>query len=505
MQAVKVPLSAVIAHTTCHLLSGSAELAVSGLTADSRAVTPGMLFAAIPGVKADGRAFIPAALKAGATALLVPDGTPLADIPRDITVIAAAQPRLALAQMAAAFFGDQPRVITAVTGTNGKTSTAVFTRQMWTLLGYPAASLGTLGLSGPGLRIAGHATTPDPVSLHHLLADVADQGTTHLCMEASSHGLDQFRLDGVLLTAAAVTNITRDHMDYHHTFEAYLAAKERLVTELLPSGHTAVLNADVPEFSTLKKAAEQAGRRVVSYGFAGEELRIVHRTPTISGQTLELRIHGRTFSVPLPLAGSFQASNALAALGLVLASGAELEPAVATLGHLHGVPGRLEKVGERNGASVFVDYAHTPDALDVVLNALRPHAHGRLIVVFGCGGDRDTGKRPQMGEIAARLADHVIVTDDNPRSEDPALIRHAILDACPGAENIGDRHEAIAHATDMLADGDILLIAGKGHESGQIVGSQIIPFDDRVVARAALQGATGAELSQAVLQDGGAA
>jgi UDP-N-acetylmuramyl-tripeptide synthetase/UDP-N-acetylmuramoyl-tripeptide--D-alanyl-D-alanine ligase len=376
--------------------------------------------------------------------------------------------------------------MTAVTGTNGKTSTATFLRQLWEYLGVPAASIGTLGLIAPGINAPSRGTTPDPVSLHTMLADMANAGVEHLCMEASSHGLDQYRLDGVRLSAAAFTNITRDHMDYHHTPEAYFAAKRRLFSDLLPADGTAVLNADDAAFAPLKEIAEGRGIRVLSYGEAAEDICLERREPSISGQRLHLRVMGTQEVVDLPLAGKFQAENAMAALGLALACGAEQQAAVAALAHLQGVPGRMEKVGEVNGASVFVDYAHTPDALEVVISALRPHVSGKLMVVFGCGGDRDAGKRPLMGAIAERLADRVIVTDDNPRSEDAAEIRRQVLTGCPSAKAIGDRRRAIAEAVNALQPGDILLIAGKGHESGQTIGAYVLPFDDRDEARAAM-------------------
>ncbi|MGC2855716.1 UDP-N-acetylmuramoyl-L-alanyl-D-glutamate--2,6-diaminopimelate ligase [Novispirillum sp. DQ9] len=468
-------------------LSGDGSVMIAGLTADSRAVKPGFLFAALPGSRADGRAFVAQAVAAGAAAVLLPQGPLPEDLPQGVAVVTAGEPRHAFALMAARFHGRQPATVCAVTGTNGKTSTAVFTQQLWAALGHRGAALGTLGIVGGGLDRAGSLTTPDPVALHAMLAEAAAAGCTHLCMEASSHGLDQHRLDGVDVAAAAFTNLTRDHLDYHGTVEAYLAAKTRLFTDVLRPGGTAVLNADVPEFALLEAAAMSAGRKVVSYGERGDALRLLKRMPTATGQHLDLRVAGTGYSVDLPLAGGFQAMNALAALGLVIAGGADPARAVAALEALSGVPGRLEAVGATaEGASVFVDYAHTPDALETVLAALRPHAAGRLVVVFGCGGDRDRGKRPQMGAIAARLADAVTVTDDNPRSEDPAAIRAEVLAGCPDAAEIGDRRAAIRSAVAGLKAGDVLVIAGKGHESGQTVGTTVLPFDDRVEARAAL-------------------
>jgi UDP-N-acetylmuramyl-tripeptide synthetase/UDP-N-acetylmuramoyl-tripeptide--D-alanyl-D-alanine ligase len=469
------------------VVRGDPARVICGLSADSRLLRPGMLFAALPGTVADGRAFITDALTAGATALLVEAGSPLPALNDNITVVETTHIRQTLPHLAAAYYQHrQPACVTAVTGTNGKTSTASFLRQIWAHLGLPAASLGTLGLVAPGIDSPGKSTTPDPISLQATLANLADAGVNHLCMEASSHGLSQHRLDGVRLAAAAFTNITRDHMDYHHTLEAYFATKCRLFSELLPADGTAVLNADDASFPALKAIAQDRGLAVISYGERADDLRLERREPSISGQRLNLRVMGTPMAVDLPLAGAFQAANALTALGLALACGAKKTAAVHALEHLQGVPGRLEKVGDHNGASVFVDYAHTPDALEVVLLALRPHVSGKLVVVFGCGGDRDAGKRPLMGAIAARLADRVIVTDDNPRSENAAEIRRQILIGCPNAEVIADRRHAIIAAVGALQAGDIVLIAGKGHESGQIIGDHVIAFDDRDEARAAM-------------------
>lgn len=470
----------------CTAITG-AETEVSALTADSRAVVSGTLFAALPGAKVDGRRFIPQAIAAGATAILIPDGSDASAIPDGIAVISAANPRHVFALMAARLYGPQPETVVAVTGTNGKTSTAVFTRQLWTALGIPAASMGTLGVSGPTFSVPGNLTTPDPVALHRLLSDASASGVTHLAMEASSHGLDQHRLDGVQVKAAAFTNLTRDHLDYHGTVEAYLAAKRRLFTEVLAPAGTAVLNADVPEYAELAAAALAAGRKVLSYGLRGADLHLVARHPHGEGQTLDLSVLGTAATVSLPLAGTFQADNALAALGLVIAAGADPVAATAALETLSVVPGRLEKAATKaNGAPIYVDYAHTPDALETVLGALRPHTQNRLICVFGCGGDRDRGKRPIMAEIAFRLSDIAIVTDDNPRTEDAATIRRDVLAGAPAATEIGDRRTAIAEAVRLAQSGDVVLLAGKGHESGQTIGSTVLPFDDREEARKAL-------------------
>jgi UDP-N-acetylmuramoyl-L-alanyl-D-glutamate--2,6-diaminopimelate ligase len=455
---------------------------IVGLTADSRQVRPGFLFAALPGTKADGRAFVPQAVSQGAVAVLAPAGTDAGEA----VLIADAEPRRAFALMAARFHARQPEIMAAVTGTNGKTSVAAFTRQIWTRLGLSAASLGTLGVTWPKGEIAGGLTTPDPVSLHATLARLAGDGVTHAAFEASSHGLDQFRLDGVRIRAAAFTNLTRDHLDYHPDMEHYARAKMRLFRDLLPAGGIAVINADSDLAPRLVALCEERGHRVLTYGTAGRSLRLVERRPTAEGQTMVIDVEGRRHTVRLPLAGAFQAGNALCALGLVLGCGADGQAAVAALEHLTGVPGRLQQVARYRGAPIFVDYAHTPDALETVLSGLRPHTSKRLVVVFGCGGDRDPGKRPQMGHIAAERADTVIVTDDNPRSEAPTAIRAAILAACPNAREIGDRASAIMTAISELEPGDILVVAGKGHERGQILGSTVHPFDDAEECRKAV-------------------
>jgi UDP-N-acetylmuramoyl-L-alanyl-D-glutamate--2,6-diaminopimelate ligase len=463
----------------------AADIEIAGITADSRQVLPGFLFAALPGAARDGRAFIADAIAKGATAILAPKGTPLADA--RAALLAVDDPRHELALIAARFYGRQPKTICAVTGTNGKTSVADFTRQIWAALGHRAASLGTLGIRAPGFAVKGALTTPDPVALHSTLARLAAEGVAFLAIEASSHGLDQSRLDGLSLTAAAFTNLTRDHLDYHVTMDAYRAAKLRLFDALLPRGATAVLNADSPEYDAFATVCRRRSQTILSYGVKGETLRLDAVTPHAHGQQLRFTVSGRSFRSDLALVGAFQAHNALAALGLAIASGDDLDDAVATLDRIVGAPGRLQLVAtHKSGAPIYVDYAHTPDALETVLHALRPHTEKRLSVVFGCGGDRDRGKRPQMGRIAVDLADRVIVTDDNPRSEDPATIRAAILAAAPGAREIGDRAEAIYAAAAELQPGDVLVIAGKGHETGQIVGGDVRPFDDAEVARAAI-------------------
>ena len=470
-------------------LSDNLPGALRGLTADSRAVEPGFLFAALPGTVADGRAFIGEAVAKGAVAILAPSGTSLPEASRDVTLITDANPRRRFALMAAAFYGRQPDHIAAITGTNGKTSTADFLRQLWSRQGLAAASLGTLGIKAPGGDTYGALTTPDPVTLHRILAELAGSGVSHLAMEASSHGLSQFRLDGVAVGAAGFTNLSRDHLDYHKTMAAYLAAKARLFSELLAPTGTAVVNIDGDAGRSIEKTAADAGRQVLSYGTDAGDLRLVERAVLPHGQRLTLSVNGRKVVQELPLIGAFQAMNALCAVGLALALGAGEDATLAGLNGLNGVRGRLEQAAVlSNGAAVYVDYAHTPDALETVLTAVRPHVHGRLIAVFGCGGDRDPGKRPQMGAVVQRLADLPIVTDDNPRTEDPAAIRAAIMAACPDGREIGDRAEAIRAGVAALRSGDILVIAGKGHEPGQIVGTEVRPFDDVEVAREAVKG-----------------
>jgi UDP-N-acetylmuramoyl-L-alanyl-D-glutamate--2,6-diaminopimelate ligase len=463
---------------------GAGDPEILGISADSRQVRPGFLFAALPGSKVDGREFIADAAARGAVAVLAPHNTLLPAGLARLPLVADDNPRRRLALAAARFHGRQPRTLVAVTGTNGKTSVAEFTRQLWAALGAPAASLGTLGLIAADRRRPGSLTTPDPVALHAALAELAAGGVEHAALEASSHGLDQFRLDGLTLAAAAFTNLSRDHLDYHGTMERYLAAKARLFEALLPPGAAAVLNADAEPFAGLAAACRARGLRVLSYGRAGADLRLEDLAPTAGGQRLAVSLLGERRALDFPVAGAFQAHNLLAALGLVIATGARPADAAGAVGRLSGVPGRIELAARAaNGAAIYVDYAHTPDALATVLGALRPHTTGCLSVVFGCGGDRDRGKRPDMGVVAARLADRVIVTDDNPRGEPPATIRAAILAACPGAREIGDRRAAIRAAIAELGPQDLLVIAGKGHESGQTVAGVTHPFDDREVAR----------------------
>ena len=444
----------------------SSDPVITGVTADSRKVAPGALFVALPGNAADGRAFIPQALAKGAVAVLAPADTPEGSAP---VLVTSGDVRRAYALAARSFYGDQPATCVAVTGTNGKTSVATFCRQIWASLGLNAASMGTLGvvsqhgaeiraLTPPGL------TSPDAGDAARLLAQMAAGGVTHLALEASSHGVDQRRLDGVSLKAAGFTNLTQDHLDYHGTMEAYRAAKLRLFETLLARGRTAVLNADSDDYSSFASTSIMSGLGVMGVGQRGRDLALIGRVATPEGQRLTIDVRGTTHEVLLPLAGAFQASNALVAAGLCIAAGESADRVLGALERLTGAQGRLQRVpGAARGGEVYVDYAHTPDGLETVLNALRPHATGRLIVVFGAGGDRDRGKRPLMGEIAGRLADVAIVTDDNPRSETPAAIRADVRAGCPDSLEIGDRRDAIHHAVSIMRDGDVVVIAGKGH------------------------------------------
>ena len=460
---------------------------VSGLAADSRVVKPGDVFFALAGSKTDGARFIDSAIAAGAVAV-VGDHPPqgLGQVP----FVRTPNPRRALALAAAKFFPRQPQTIAAVTGTSGKTSVAAFTRQIWQRLGHASASIGTIGLVSPKRTIYGSLTTPDPIALHRQLDEIAGDGVTHLAFEASSHGLDQYRLDGVRIAAGGFTNLTRDHMDYHPDVAHYLAAKLRLFRDLVMADGAAVISADHDCSQAVIDAARARGLRIMTVGSkgdgAGEGIRLVEATIDGFAQKLTLEHRGHRHAVRLPLVGEFQIENALVSAGLAIGTGSVPDRVFEALEHLEGAKGRLERVAERNGAPIFVDYAHKPDALAKALQALRPYAKRKLIVVFGAGGDRDAGKRPLMGAIAAENADAVIVTDDNPRSENPDRIRAAILAAATGAKDIGDRAEAIRVAIAGLQSGDALLIAGKGHETGQIVGNSTLPFSDHDAVAAAL-------------------
>jgi UDP-N-acetylmuramoyl-L-alanyl-D-glutamate--2,6-diaminopimelate ligase len=474
-----------------------AAQSVSGLAFDSRKVVPGAVFVAVPGTAADGRRFIPQAVAAGAAAI-VAEGARPTDLDPAVAFVSAGDPRRALALAAARLHPRQPETIVAVTGTAGKSSVADFVRQLFAALGRKSASLGTLGVITSDGAAYGSLTTPDPVSLHQTLGKLSADGVTHVALEASSHGIDQRRLDGVRLAAGAFTNLGHDHLDYHVTVEAYRDAKLRLFEVLLPPGASAVINADGVMAEPFVEAAAIRGLRLMTTGRAGDTIRLLGAQAEGFAQRLRLRLNRpgaavQEFEAELPLVGGFQVENALVASGLVLAADQDAAPEAVfrAFGSLRGVPGRLERVGEVNGALCIVDYAHKPEALAGVLDALRPFAAGRLVCVFGCGGDRDRGKRPIMGAIAVDKADAVIVTDDNPRSEDPAAIRAAILAAAPGAREIGDRAEAIRTAVRELKPGDVLVVAGKGHETGQIVGDRTLPFSDHEVVRAAI-----AELSR---------
>ncbi len=463
-----------------------AGLEAGGLTADSRAIKRGDVFVAIAGGKADGLRFADAAIAAGAAAI-VADRLPQTPLSVNVPFVRVGNTRRALAFIAAKFYPRQPHIIAAVTGTSGKTSVVAFTRQIWSALGHRAASIGTIGMVSPSGESYGSLTTPDPVALHRSLDTLAGDGITHLAIEASSHGLDQYRLDGLRIAAGGFTNITRDHLDYHPSFEAYLAAKLRLFEDLLAPGAAAVVDVDHDHANVVVAAAATHGLKVMTVGRSGTGIRLLHSVIDGFSQMLQLEYEQKHFRVHLPLVGEFQVENALVAAGLALSTGGNAGLVFAALEQLTGAKGRLERVGSSRGAQIFVDYAHKPDALAKALDALRPYASGKLVVVFGAGGDRDRGKRPLMGAVASEKADRVIVTDDNPRGEDAAAIRAAIIAAAHGAAEIGDRREAIRRAIADLRAGDVLLIAGKGHETGQIIGDRVIPFSDHEAVATALK------------------
>lgn len=459
---------------------------ITGLTADSRKVEPGFVFAALKGTRQDGGTFAGDAAAKGARAILAGRDAALPDF--DVPVIRVDDTRRALALMAAAFYARQPKTIAAVTGTSGKTSVAAFTRQIWQQAGHDAASIGTTGVTAPGVDRYGALTTPDPVALHALLKELADRGIGHAAMEASSHGLDQRRLDGVRIAVAGFTNLGRDHMDYHPTMDDYHQAKMRLFDTLLPKSAPAIIFADDAWSPATVMAAKAAGADVRTVGRGGDFLTLKRVEYLRDHQRAEIVADGDIHEITIPLAGEFQIFNALVAAGMAIATGTPADKALAALKTLEGAPGRLDLAGRTGeNAPVYVDYAHKPDALENVLRSVRPFTAGRIVVVFGCGGDRDKGKRPMMGEIATRLADVTIVTDDNPRSEEPAAIRAEIMAAAPGAREIGDRAEAIRAAVAMLDEGDTLIVAGKGHEDGQTIGDETIAFSDHAHVRAALQ------------------
>ncbi len=464
---------------------GAGGIRIAGLTSDSRAVKPGYLFAALPGSSVDGAKFIPQAIAAGAVAVLAGGNA----VVEGAVHIAARNPRQAFARAAARFCGRQPDLIAAVTGTSGKTSVASFVREIWTAMGFRAASIGTVGVVSPSGSVELEHTTPDPVNLHEAAARLKDDHVDHLAIEASSHGLDQYRLDGLRLSAGGFTNLSHDHLDYHPSAEAYFNAKMRLFEELLPAGAAAVINADSEHGREVARRCQTRGLDVLTVGRDGTALRIIEVQTEGFGQRLDTQVRGRRYRVLLPLVGGFQVSNALIAAGLVLGTGGDEPQVMHALESLKGARGRLELVARsRAGAPVFVDYAHKPDALENAIAALRPYTRNRLHVVLGCGGDRDRTKRPFMGAIATRLADAVYVTDDNPRTEDPAEIRAAILAEAPGAIEIGNRAEAIRAAVDALTEGDVLMVAGKGHEEGQKIGKVVLPFSDHDAVKAAIAG-----------------
>jgi UDP-N-acetylmuramoyl-L-alanyl-D-glutamate--2,6-diaminopimelate ligase len=468
---------------------GAEKLSITSVVSDSRHVKQGAVFVAVRGTQTDGSIYAMDAVAQGAVVVVVDEQEKLA-LPRSITIVRVHNTRLALAKFAAAFYAPQPAHIAVVTGTDGKTSTAEFFRQLWQMSYKKAASMGTLGvIGGTGLLpYPALNTTPDPTQLHMTLRDLAKDGYAHVALEGSSHGLHQYRLDGLQIKTAAFTNLSRDHLDYHGTLEAYFEAKRRLFSELLDARGLAVLNADDVRFESLNKVCVERKLRTIRYGFAGQEFRIKKISATLAGLAVQAELMGKSHHFMLQMVGKFQAMNALAALGLYMGCGGDIDEALKHLPHLQSVPGRLEKVATHpEGAPVFVDYAHTPAALGNVLTALRTHVKGNLVVVFGCGGDRDKGKRPQMGKVASDIANRVIVTDDNPRSELPAAIRAEVMRGATHAEEIGDRAEAITAAVKGLRVGDALLIAGKGHEKTQIVAGNILPFDDAEVARCAVR------------------
>ncbi|MFL6761181.1 MAG: UDP-N-acetylmuramoyl-L-alanyl-D-glutamate--2,6-diaminopimelate ligase [Sphingomicrobium sp.] len=453
---------------------------VTGFAIDHRKVVPGTVFGAFRGAVFNGEDFISQAVERGAVAVVARPDAPAASVP----VLSNADPRRLFAELAGRFYAPFPDTVVAVTGTNGKTSTVEMTRQIWRMSGHRSASIGTLGVTTSDDQVSTGLTTPDIVTFLNNMAGLKRLGISHVAYEASSHGLDQHRAEGLPLAAAAFTNFSRDHLDYHETMEAYFEAKMRLFDELLPPGRAAVVWTDDPRSGEVIGRARRRGHELLTVGRNGETIRLVEQSPTALGQALLLEHGGKSYRLALPLIGAYQAANVLTAAGLVLATGGDWEATFSAMQRVAPVRGRLERaVISRGGVPVYIDYAHTPDALEAAIAALRPHVEGRLITVFGAGGDRDQGKRPEMGRVAVALSDVVIVTDDNPRSEDPALIRSAIMAAAPGATEVPGRREAIADAIRIASEGDIVLVAGKGHETGQIIGDKVLPFDDALVAR----------------------
>ena len=453
---------------------------VTGFAIDHRKVAPGTIFGAFQGARVNGEDYIPAAVASGALAVVA---RAEADV-KGAHHIISSNPRQTFAQIAARYFAPFPAVTVAVTGTNGKTSTVELARQLWRMDGLSAASIGTLGITTSDDQVVTGLTTPDVATFLSNMAGLQREGVTHLAFEASSHGLDQYRIEGISVAAAAFTNLSRDHLDYHGTMEAYFAAKMRLFEDLVAEDGTAVIYADDAWSPQAIAVAKAQGRAVYTVGTQGTGLRLLERSIGHFGQNLVIEADGKAYKVALPLIGASQVANALTAAGLVIATGGDVARTLSNLARVQGVRGRLERaVITKSGAPVYVDYAHTPDALEAAISALRPHAKGRIILVFGAGGDRDTGKRREMGAIAVRDADVAIVTDDNPRSEDPSLIRRAIMVAAPGATEVGDRREAIAAAIMQAGANDIVLIAGKGDETGQEINGLKLPFNDVDVAR----------------------
>ncbi|MEP4052355.1 MAG: UDP-N-acetylmuramoyl-L-alanyl-D-glutamate--2,6-diaminopimelate ligase [Litorimonas sp.] len=468
----------MINHTLRSLFGLDNDTTVTGLSADSRQIKPGMVFAALPGTAMDGRDFIPQAIEKGAVAILSVEG-----VKANVPVISRPKPRLVYAQTAAKLYPGQPATLVAMTGTNGKSSTVDFLRQIWAYAGFNSACFGTLGVtSSSGYKPMSH-TTPDALALHKTLSALKAEGVTHAAMEASSHGLKQYRMDAVQVTASGFSNLTQDHFDYHPSLQDYFTSKARLFIDLTPRGAPVVINTNDKFGQHLVEVCEGLGQNVSQVGWTGKDIRIDEVMPHASGQKLTLVVDSTRYSVDLPLAGEFQVLNAVAALGLAIKTGVSEAKAVEALGYLKGVAGRLELAGVKDGAPVYVDFAHTEDGLDKLLRSVRPHTAGDIIIAFGCGGDRDPDKRAKMGRVAAKLADQVIVTDDNPRTEDAALVRQAVLQGCPMATEIGDRALAIAEGIRRLGPKDCLVIAGKGHEQGQIIGDTVIPFSDVEVAR----------------------
>lgn len=464
-----------------------ASLDITGLSADSREIRPGFLFAALAGLQFDGAKFIPGAIDRGAAAILMSNDHQVDDS-WNVPIIRVDNPRSMLAHMAARFYARQPETIVAVTGTNGKTSVAAFVRQIWAGLGLKSASLGTVGLITQKRTITLQHTTPEPVSLHAMLKQVAEEGIEHLAFEASSHGLAQNRVDGVRIIAAAFTNLSRDHLDYHADFEEYLGEKLKLFEDILQDDGCAVVNADSEDGERVIEIAKKRGLKLMTFGEAGADLKLIAHERDGYAQKIVVGAEGEEFALNFPLVGDFQVSNALCAAALVMATGHKARDVLPLLETLEGAKGRLDLVGHHPcGAPIIVDYSHTPESLKVALKTLRPYVTSRLIVVIGAGGDRDKGKRPQMGKNAIDYADIAIITDDNPRSEEPAQIRREILASAPGAKEIGDRRQAIAYGVGLLREGDILLVAGKGHESGQTVGEHVLPFSDHDVVTECLR------------------